>query len=65
MRYATVFSGIGAPEVAWQRLGWKQEWSAEVEPFPCAVLKERFPEVENLGDVTKIHEHKLFRCLKI
>lgn len=29
---------------------------AEVEPFPCAVLAERFPDVPNLGDVTKFKE---------
>lgn len=29
-------------------------WFSEIEPFPCAVLAERWPEVPNLGDMTQI-----------
>ena len=29
-------------------------WRGEIEPFPCAVLAKRFPEVPNLGDVSKV-----------
>jgi DNA (cytosine-5)-methyltransferase 1 len=35
-------------------LGWEAAWFSEIEPFPCAVLAERFPNVPNLGDMTKI-----------
>ena len=52
MRYGTVCSGIGAPEVAWAPLGWQQAWCAEVDPFCCALLEQRFPGVPNLGDIT-------------
>jgi DNA (cytosine-5)-methyltransferase 1 len=52
MRLATLFSGIGAPEVAAKRLGWECLWGAEIEPFPSAVLAFRHPESVNLGDVT-------------
>lgn len=38
--------------MAWEPLGWKPAFFAEVEPFPCALLAERWPEVPNLGDVT-------------
>ena len=34
---------------------------SEIEPFPCAVLKERFPDVPNLGDVTEIEWRKFAR----
>lgn len=54
MRYVSLFSGIEAASVAWQPLGWEAVAFAEIEPFPCAVLAERFPNVPNLGDVTKI-----------
>jgi DNA (cytosine-5)-methyltransferase 1 len=27
---------------------------SEIEPFPCAVLKSHFPNVPNLGDMSKI-----------
>lgn len=54
MRYVSLFSGIEAASVAWEPLGWEPVAFAEVEPFPCAVLKRHFPDVPNLGDVTKI-----------
>ena len=49
MRAATCFSGIGAPETAAPHFDWV--WSAEVEPFPAAVLNARHPGSANLGDV--------------
>ena len=54
MRYVSLFSGIEAASVAWGPLGYKPMAFAEVDQFACAVLAERFPEVPNLGDVTKI-----------
>ncbi len=54
MRYISLFSGIEAASVAWKPLGWEPVAFAEIEPFPCAVLAARFPEVPNLGDVTEI-----------
>jgi DNA (cytosine-5)-methyltransferase 1 len=54
MRYVSLFSGIEAATVAWEPLGWEPVAFAEIEPFPCAVLAYRFPDVPNLGDVTKI-----------
>jgi DNA (cytosine-5)-methyltransferase 1 len=56
MRYLSLFSGIEAASVAWHPLGWTPVAFAEVEPFPSAVLEERFPDVPNLGDVTKFKE---------
>ena len=54
MRYVSVFSGIEAASVAWEPLGWEPMAFSEIESFPCAVLAERFPDVPNLGDITKI-----------
>lgn len=54
MRYISMFSGIEAASVAWKQLGWEPVAFSEIEPFPCALLKERFPTVPNLGDITKI-----------
>ena len=54
MRYATVCSGIEAPTVAWHGLGWEPQWFSENEPFPCSVLAHHYPDVPNLGDMTKI-----------
>ena len=58
MRYASVCSGVEAASLAWMPLGWEAVWFSEIEPFPCAVLKERFPDVPNLGDMTEIKGEK-------
>lgn len=52
MRGGTLFSGIGAPECAAPWIDW--QWCAEIEAFPSAVHAARFPNVPNLGDVTKV-----------
>ena len=50
MTAATLFSGIGAPEVAMPEWDWI--WHAEIEKFPVAVMAARHPQSVNLGDVT-------------
>lgn len=50
MKAATLFSGIGAPELAMPN--WQWLWHAEIEKFPSAVMASRHPESVNLGDVT-------------
>jgi DNA (cytosine-5)-methyltransferase 1 len=37
-------------------MGWKPAAFAEIEPFPAAVLAHHFPNVPNLGDMTKFKE---------
>ena len=54
MKYGSVCSGIEAASKAWEPLGWKPAWFSEIEPFPSAVLAQHWPEVSNLGDMTKI-----------
>ena len=54
MNYGSVCSGIEAASTAWEPLGWKPAWFAEIEPFPSAVLAHHWPEVPNLGDFTAI-----------
>ena len=54
MRYLSLFSGIEAASVAWGPLGWEPVAFCEIEPFPSAVLAHRFPDVPNLGDITKV-----------
>lgn len=52
--FGSVCSGLEAASVAWGPLGWRAAWLAEIEPFPCAVLAHHYPDVPNLGDMTKI-----------
>lgn len=54
-RYVSIFSGVEAASLAWEPLGWEPVAFSEIEPFPCAVLAERWPNVPNLGDITKIN----------
>ncbi|MDV5847420.1 Dam family site-specific DNA-(adenine-N6)-methyltransferase [Enterobacter hormaechei] len=54
MRYGSVCSGIEAASKAWEPLDWKPAWFSEIEPFPSSVLAHHWPEVTNLGDMTKI-----------
>jgi len=61
MWYASVCSGIEAATVAWEPLGWKPAWFAEIDPFCCALLAHRFPTVPNLGDINAITEADLER----
>ena len=56
MRFLSLFSGIEAASIAWKPLGWECVGVSEIEPFPCAVLAHHYPDVPNLGDVTKITE---------
>jgi len=42
MNYGSVCSGVEAATLAWEPLGWKAKFFAEVEPFPAAVLCHRF-----------------------
>ena len=58
MRYASVCSGVEAASLAWEPLGWKPVFFSEIEPFPCEVLRQRFPDVPNVGDMTKIDGEK-------
>ncbi|HHN5367832.1 TPA: Dam family site-specific DNA-(adenine-N6)-methyltransferase [Escherichia coli] len=52
LSYGSVCSGIEAASLAWEPLGFKPLWLSEIEPFPCAVLRHRWPTVPNLGDMT-------------
>lgn len=54
MRYVSLFSGVEAASLARRGLPMEPVAFSEIDPFPCAVLAERFPGVPNLGDVTKV-----------
>lgn len=54
--YGSVCSGIEAASIAWEPLGWKPLWFAEIEAFPSAILAHHWPQVPNLGDFTRIKD---------
>jgi DNA (cytosine-5)-methyltransferase 1 len=51
-----VCSGVEAATVAWHPLGWEPVAFSEIEKFPSEVLKHHYPDVPNLGDMTKYKE---------
>ena len=59
MQYLSVCSGIEAATVAWHDLGWTPVAFSEIEPFPSAVLAHHYPDVPNVGDMTKFKEWNL------
>lgn len=59
MKYLSVCSGIEAATVAWHPLGWRPWAFAEIDKFPSAILAHHYPDVPNLGDITKFREWPL------
>ena len=52
--YGSVCSGIEAATVAWEPLGFRPAWFAEIDPFCSALLAHRYPDVPNHGDFRNI-----------
>lgn len=50
----SVCSGIEAASVAWEPLGFEFKWFSEIADFPSMVLKEKYPNIVNLGDMNDI-----------
>ncbi len=61
MRYYSIFSGVEAATLAWEPMGWEPVVFCEVDEFPSAVLRERWPDVPNLGDITKVNWKRVVR----
>ncbi len=55
----SLFDGIGGWQIAAIHAGIKPLWSSEIEKFPLAVTKIRFPGTEQLGDIKKIDGAKI------
>lgn len=53
MTHASLFSGIGGPEVAAAMLGWANLFHCEINPFGRAVLEYWFPDSESYEDIFK------------
>lgn len=57
MKALSVFSGIGGLDIAAQNCGIETVAFCGIEPFPCEILKKRFPGVPILPDVRKVNGH--------
>lgn len=58
MKYISLCSGVEAASLAWKDLGWQPVFFSEIDKFPSEVLKVRYPNVPNLGDMTQIYFRK-------
>lgn len=54
MTLGSFFDGIGGWLGAAKHAGVSPLWASEIEPFPCEVTAHHFPEVQQLGDITKL-----------
>lgn len=55
----SLFDGIGGFPYAASLVGIEPIWAAEIDPFGIAVTKRRFPNMQHLGSVTKIHGYNI------
>lgn len=63
MKVFSCFSGIEAASVAFKPLGFEMVGFSEVDKFCSELLKQKFPNIKNYGDITKHREWKLTRSI--
>lgn len=51
----SLFDGSGGFPLAGALCGIIPSWASEIEPYPIAVTKSRFPSMNHLGDISKIN----------
>lgn len=59
MTLGSLFDGSGGFPLAGALSGIHPVWAAEVEPYPIAVTRSRFPQMQHLGSVTEVHGDKV------
>ena len=55
MKLGSLFDGSGGFPLAATMCGIIPVWASEVEPYPIAVTRSRFPKTRHLGDVSKVN----------
>ena len=55
MKIGSLFDGSGGFPLAASMCGIKPVWASEIEPYPIAVTKSRFPNMKHWGSVTDIN----------
>lgn len=59
MKIGSLFDGIGGWPLAAVKCGFTPVWSSEIENFPSQVTERHFPNMVQLGDITKIDGTKI------
>ena len=55
LKLGSLFDGSGGFLLAGTLNGITPVWASEIEPYPIAVTRSRFPQMRHLGNVTEIH----------
>ena len=55
LKLGSLFDGSGGFPLAGAMCGIEPVWASEIEPYPIAVTKSRFPNMKHLGDISKIN----------
>ena len=55
----SLFDGSGGFPLAASICGIEPRWASEIEPYPIAVTRARFPFMAHLGDITGINGAKI------
>lgn len=56
LTHASFFSGAGGMDIGLERAGWQTVSFSEIEPYACAILAERWPDIPNLGDIAAVDD---------
>ncbi len=51
----SLFDGSGGFPLAGSMCGITPLWASEIEPYPIAVTRSRFPDMKHLGDISKVN----------
>ena len=55
----SLFDGSGGFPLAGSLCGITPKWAAEIEPYPIAVTRSRFPDMKHLGDISKVSGYEI------
>ena len=55
LKLGSLFDGSGGFPLAGALCGIEPVWASEIEPYPIAVTKTRFPHMKHLGDISKVN----------
>ena len=55
LKLGSLFDGSGGFPLAGSLCGIEPVWASEVEPYPIAVTRSRFPKMKHFGDISKIN----------
>jgi len=58
LSHFSTFSGVGGLDLGLESAGWHTVAQSEIAPYQCEVLRQRWPDIPNLGDITAISTEK-------